>query len=375
MGFRISRFEDEIFIVARPEERSDFVAEVTALGQAYADALRQSSAAPGTAVFRRVFVSDLLNQRRILARSALTGDNSDPVAVSLVQPPPLPAARIALLAYHIDRRGLQKQALSPNHLRLICNGQRQVWSSGIAARASQRKPSVHNQTETAFVRLVEMLDREGANLRDHCVRTWIYLKAIDLFYQEFVDSRRALFVRHGLTSQTHFIASTGIEGACGGARNLVGLDALSMPDLIPGQVSHLNDFERMCPTKDYDVTFERATRVEFGDRVQIWISGTASIDRYGKVLFAGDVARQLDRALENVEALLRASGADLSNLMYLIVYLRDASDHAVVAQALRRRLGGLPLIVVHAAVCRPAWLVEIEGLALVKNCNSRWPRF
>jgi enamine deaminase RidA (YjgF/YER057c/UK114 family) len=155
----------------------------------------------------------------------------------------------------------------------------------------------------------------------------------------------------------------------------VAMDAYSNIDVEPKQVSYLNDFDKLCATKDYNVTFERATRVAYADRAHIFISGTASIDTAGEVVHLGDTGRQLDRALENVEALLSAGSASLADMTHLIVYLRDPSDLALVEGRLRERFADLPLIVVQGAVCRPEWLVEVEGVAIAKNNDATMPRF
>ena len=65
----------------------------------------------------------------------------------------------------------------------------------------------------------------------------------------------------------------GIEGACAHRYDVVAMDAYSNVDVEPKQVSYLNDFDRLCATKDYNVTFERAARVAYADRAHIFISG------------------------------------------------------------------------------------------------------
>jgi enamine deaminase RidA (YjgF/YER057c/UK114 family) len=190
-----------------------------------------------------------------------------------------------------------------------------------------------------------------------------------------VDSRRELFAQQGLGRDTHYIASTGIEGACAHRHDLVAMDAYSVVGLDPRQVTYLNDFGRLCRTDRYDVTFERGTRVGYADRAHLFISGTASIDREGKVLYVGDVLRQLDRAIENVEALLRSGDAHLGDLMHLLVYLRDPSDCARVEEHLEMRLSGVPRLIVQGAVCRPEWLVEVEGIAVAAQRAPELPRF
>ncbi|MFX5752317.1 hypothetical protein ABTE32_23135, partial [Acinetobacter baumannii] len=67
-----------------------------------------------------------------------------------------------------------------------------------------------------------------------------------------------------MTGDTHYIASTGIEGGCSHRFDVVLMDAYSVLDLEQGQISYLNDFDRLCATKDYKVTFERGTRVAYG---------------------------------------------------------------------------------------------------------------
>ena len=105
------------------------------------------------------------------------------------------------------------------------------------------------------------------------------------------------------------------------------------------------------------------------------ISGTASIDRHGDVVHLGDVERQFDYAIDNVEALLRSGGAGLGDLMHLIVYLRDPSDHAAIAGRMADRFPDLPTVIVQGAVCRPQWLVEVEGVAIAANAEPTLPIF
>jgi enamine deaminase RidA (YjgF/YER057c/UK114 family) len=53
----------------------------------------------------------------------------------------------------------------------------------------------------------------------------------------------------------------------------------------------------------------------------------------------------------------------------MIVYLRDISDYQVVRQLHQERFPGKPYVIVHAAVCRPGWLVEMECMAIRKANN------
>jgi hypothetical protein len=59
----------------------------------------------------------------------------------------------------------------------------------------------------------------------------------------------------------------------------------------------------------------------------------------------------------------------------VIAYARYPADHAPASRLLRERFGDAPIQVGIAAVCRPGWLVEVEGIALVAASNARLPEF
>ena len=376
-SFRGANGEAEHFITVSAPEGLDLNEQIEVIQQRYAEAQAALGLEPETAIFRRLFLSDVLNQTVAIRSSGLIDEPpSNPVAVSIVQQPPLPGSKVALLAYHIEsRKRLSKHRLSPHDLLVEKNGLQHLWSTGLCAGAKDSSTPVTAQTDDIFADLIDTLSSRGGTLRDHCVRTWIYLKDVDVFYRGMVDSRRELFMQQGMTRDTHYLASTGIEGACGHQFDLVAMDAYSILGLTPEQVSWLNDFDRLCATKEYNVTFERGTRIGYADRSHQFISGTASIDRLGRVVHPGNVLRQLDHALDNVDALLRSGSASLADMMHLLVYLRDPSDFARVDRHLAGRFPDLPIQIVQGAVCRPEWLIEVEGIAVTPNDAPALPSF
>ena len=367
----------EHYITVEPSDDGDFASQLESVARQYAEAVRARGLSPDSAIFRRILVSDVLNQAEAVNASPLVKDPAaGPVAVSLVQQPPLPGHKIALLAYHLDGDvSIAKSLLSPQHMVVRKAGIQHLWSTGLRGGGTDPGVSGFNETSIVFRQLIETLAEQGGTLAADCIRTWLYVKGVDVFYQDVVDSRIGIFERHGLTRDTHYIASTAIEGAGGGRYEVVTMDAYSVLGLSPEQISYLNDFDLLCATHDYNVTFERGTRVGYADRAHHFISGTASIDHVGDVVHRGDVLRQLGRALENVEGLLRSGGATLADMMHLTVYLRDWTDYGRVRDCLHERCGGLPTLVVQAPVCRPDWLVEIEGIAVAASDAPSLPRF
>lgn len=372
-SFRSDRGAAEHFICIHALAAADFKAQLAYVRQQYKQVLQELGLDASSAVFRRIFLSDVLNQAAMVRDSDLV---DDAVAVSIVQQAPLQGSKLALLAYHIESgKPLHKKRLSPRHLLVRMRGQRHLWSTRLCTCDDETSNSAEKQTTEIFNNLIHTLEQHHANLRDHCVRTWLYMKDVDVFYKGMVDSRRELFAKQGLTEDTHYIASTGIQGACAHRFDLVSMDAYSNLDLVPAQVSYLNDFEHLCATKDYNVTFERGTRVAYADRVHYYISGTASIDKAGDIVYAGDVMRQLERSMENVDALLKSGGATLADMMYLIAYVRDPADFGGVDAYLRKHHPQLPVQIVLGSVCRPGWLIEVEGVAVTANTDPALPVF
>ena len=339
------------------------------LDLAWQQALASAGIDPATTVFRRVFCSDVTNQAESVARRL----SDAPGAVSLIGQTPLPAAKLALWSQHlIDPRGPNEISVDGPTCQLRRGALTHHWITGLTAPSTENS---HAQTNAVLASHKTWLAANHMTLADHVVRTWWFVRNIDADYQGLVDARRDHFDHHGLTPDTHYIASTGIAGAPADLRASLSLDSHAIAGMLPQQITHLHAPDHLCPTHDYGVTFERATAVTYADRKHIYLSGTASIDRDGRIVHDGDVVRQLDRTLENIEALLANAGANTGDLAAILVYLRDPADGAVIEQGLHERLGQLPFILLHAPVCRPGWLIEIEGIAIVSCQHPELPEF
>jgi enamine deaminase RidA (YjgF/YER057c/UK114 family) len=151
------------------------------------------------------------------------------------------------------------------------------------------------------------------------------------------------------------------------------MDALAVAGLKEAQIQFLHAPFFLNRTNEYGVTFERGTAISYGDRKHIYISGTASIDHQGNVVHPGDVLSQARRTLQNIEALLKEASAALTDIKQAIVYLRDTADYSVVEQFLREQTTLNNYIIVIAPVCRPAWLIEIECIAVTADGNPDFP--
>ena len=312
-----------------------------------------------TVHFRRFFLSDAANQFPRL-REALSA--LPQVPTSVLQQAPLDGTRIALWMYCTDP--FEAPDGIPSH-----NGYAHYWTGSLVCPGKDSR----EQMSGLFQKLEQEL--KGLSVADDTVRTWIFVRDVDVNYAGVVEGRKDYFNTIGLTADTHYIASTGIEGRAPDSRNLVEMDAYSVKGLRKGQTDYLYAPENLSPTALYGVTFERGTAITYGDRRHVFISGTASIDKKGKVLYAGDAAAQAGRMLDNIEALLQEAGAGLGDIGMAIVYLRDPADYPVAKQVVEARCPSLNTLYVLGPVCRPSWLVEMECIAITPKGNSSFPKF
>ena len=86
--------------------------------------------------------------------------------------------------------------------------------------------------------------------------------------------------------------------------------------------------------------------------------------------------KQAHRTLDNVQALLEGYGATLDDLKSIVVYLRDPSDLPMIQNLLDERMPpSTSYIIVRGAVCRPTWLIEMDGIAVNDLGDKRFKDF
>lgn len=324
--------------------------------------LAEEHATPEALLHTRIYLSDALNQWDEVSRHGLCASLLEKGAVSYVEQPLLCGAKIALLVTASFGQPWQKSG-TPDALCCERDGLKLLFQTVRLSAEEAQGRDAREQTRLAFERHASWLSRLGGTLARNCLRTWLYVRDIDRHYADVVTGRNEVFEACGLTRDTHYIASTGIGGETGNAEALVGIDFFSVIGLEENAVRYLQAPEYLNPTYEYGVAFERATAAGLPFGRMVFVSGTASIDKHGNCLHEGDVLTQAGRAFLNVEKLLEAGGGSLADLQYLLVYLRDVADAESVRTYISLRFPRLPALVLEARVCRPEWLIEVEGVA------------
>jgi len=372
---------EEFFIVVKPEGGGTFFEQLDRLFQEYEAARADLALAPDTGTTTTILTSDSANQEpAIRAHAGFARLADGGMTVTIVQQPPA-KSKLALVAYHVRRKaGTESRAtlaiggVKPGAMGLrVLSGPYEFFYFRHLLAAEGTNAA--EQTANLFGVPGQALQSHGVRLPE-VVRTWIYGNGIDAHYGGISSGRNRVFDRFGISSRTGFPASTGIEGRSFDYRDLVLLDVFAVKGLEYGQNRRMECPTHMNPTVEYGVTFERGRAVVFGDRRHLYISGTASIDNTGEIVHVGDISRQTERAIENVSVLLGNSGARLEDMRYLLVYLRDVHDgDAVEAVLAKSGLAEVPRVIVLGPVCRPGWLVEMEGVAVDGKGDARFAPF
>ncbi|MGC1186991.1 MAG: RidA family protein [Candidatus Acidiferrales bacterium] len=99
----------------------------------------------------------------------------------------------------------------------------------------------------------------------------------------------------------------------------------------------------------------------------VYVSGQVALDPRTQQLLQGDVAAQTERTLENLKAVVEASGSSLARAVKTTVYLIDMGDFARMNEVYARYFPGTPparATVQVARLPRDA-RVEIDVIALL----------
>ncbi|MBL9211270.1 MAG: hypothetical protein JNL92_12445 [Opitutaceae bacterium] len=214
------------------------------------------------------------------------------------------------------------------------------------------------QVQQTFATLEWALGRAGFALAD-VVRTWFYNESILAWYDDFNRVRSAHYA-HVPWRTGSLPASTGI-----GARNADGaalvVAAWAMQPLDAKAYAREVGSPLQCPAPKYGSSFSRAVELASGGVRRLFISGTASIHPDGRTAWVGDIEKQVALTMEVVAAILQSRGMDYHDVTRATAYFK-APEYmpAFRAWCADRELAGMPVVPLHADVCRDALLFEIE---------------
>lgn len=109
--------------------------------------------------------------------------------------------------------------------------------------------------------------------------------------------------------------------------------------------------------------YSQGIEIPPGARV-LHVSGQIGIDASGRIVEG--VAAQAEAIFDNIEAILKAAGMEMSDLVKLTAYLVEPSDLPAYGAVRSARLGDLrpcSTLVFVKALVKPELVVEVEAIA------------
>lgn len=112
-----------------------------------------------------------------------------------------------------------------------------------------------------------------------------------------------------------------------------------------------------------------------GNVTTIYVGGQNAVDASGNIVGKGDLGAQTQKVLQNIEIALTAGGAKLQDVIKWNVYILHGQSVQVGFEAFQKVWGQRPNPPVISGIFVPAlthpdFLVEIDAIAVVPDCND-----
>lgn len=174
-------------------------------------------------------------------------------------------------------------------------------------------------------------------------------------YRRFSAGRHEALVAAGFSK--HDFPAASAVGMREGSLAVHFLAASDRPRNVenPRQVSAY-DYPRQYGPRS--PSFARATIAHDGT---VFLSGTSSVVGH-ETLHAGDLARQAEETVVNLERIAIECGRTLREAAVVRLYVRHAADAADAEAMLRSAIGEVPLLVLESDICRGDLLLEAEAV-------------
>lgn len=102
----------------------------------------------------------------------------------------------------------------------------------------------------------------------------------------------------------------------------------------------------------------------------VYLRGQVGSDFDGNTVGAGDPAAQAEQAMKNVRRLLEEAGAELGDVVKIVVYITDPAWREPVYRVIGRWLKGVFPVstgLIVDGLARPEWVMEIDVTAVIPD--------
>lgn len=104
----------------------------------------------------------------------------------------------------------------------------------------------------------------------------------------------------------------------------------------------------------------------------IYIGGQNAVNARGEIVGKGDLSTQTIQTMQNVEAVLEASGAGWDQVVKLSIHIVQGNDLLLAFQAAQSFLGKIArppavTVLIVSGLANPAFLLEVDAIAFVAD--------
>lgn len=354
----------EIYISAAPSEKAPLEEHIAEIFSGIFDILHSKKAH----IFQeRIFATQEAMDIISKTRSEAYGKLGDEVAPSLLVAQEGLFGPIGGVQVHAIISEQEPEVVSLNGIacgRIVRLHDRAFLSLSSISDEQGEEVSTHAQAmlEKAEVLLLKF----GADFLS-VPRTWMWLKDILSWYDEFNQVRNDFFTERGLIGEgtrQSMPASTGIGlGPSGGGDCAMDLTAVLKP---VDCTKYLQAGGKQQCALDYGSAFSRASKTDTPAGQTVYVSGTASIDADGETTNIGDAAGQIKATIENVQAVLSDMHCVDEDVVHVIAYCKTTEVEKTFNSSFRDTLPW-PWITVICDICRDDLLFEIEATAMPRK--------
>ncbi|NQT03489.1 MAG: hypothetical protein HQ580_15790 [Planctomycetes bacterium] len=235
----------------------------------------------------------------------------------------------------------------------------------LSSISDQQDKQVTTQAQAMMEKAEAALKQFGADFLS-VPRTWMWLKDILSWYDEFNQVRNDFFTKRGLIgtgTRQSMPASTGIGlGPADGGDCSMDLMAVLEPTDC---TKYLQAGGKQQSALDYGSAFSRASKTVTPAGQTVFVSGTASIDADGATTHIDDAEGQIKATIENVRAVLSDMHCSDEDVVHVIAYCKTTEVEKIF-NSFRDTLPW-PWITVICDICRPDLLFEIEATAMPRK--------
>lgn len=359
----------EAFILCRPDPaEKDIVGQTASVYRRLYAVLRQEGASAEHVMQEMVFFRNVQGDLNPFHKTrALVFPRYAPAATFIQQAPINQQHLMEILAYaFIPKTGatLTSPGLTvfhqPTQRTFFAGGCKHFFAANIYGLPGKPEEETYSMFQSA-----ERLLRGEQMTFQNVVRTWIHLRHISRDYPGFNEGRTKFFRERELLFPP---ASTGIEGVPPSDVQNLCLSLCGIQSPMPIDVQPM-----FSPTLNeawtYGADFSRGLKVVGTNAITLFVSGTASVDEKGRTVHAYDFEEQAERMILNISALLAQQNASFGDVVSAITYLKHPANASLLAKIFtKRKIENFPNALVHARVCRPDLLCEMEVIAVLPIC-------